>query len=203
MDAHDVTDGAIDTLVVYCHPYEGSLCHAVLLAACRGLEAAGRSYRVVDLYEDGFDPALRAVDLATYMRGTSSDPLVARYQDLLGRSRHLVLVAPIWWNDLPAMLKGWVDKVMLVGFSWEATGHGLHGTLGDRVRSVDLLSTSAAPTAQLEPAVRPCVLEATFAQLGIPERRWHNFGGMDQSTQAQREAWLGRVERLMARGDGC
>ena len=192
------TEKSIDTLIVYCHPYEMSLSAAVLTAVEAGLDRVGRSFEVCDLYADGFDPVLRASDLALYGEGGTNDELVRRYQGQLSRARHLVLVAPVWWNDIPAMLKGWIDKVMLVGFSWEATGHGLSGTLGSIIESVDVFTTSAEPTEHLRASIMATLMDGTFAQLGVKHRAWHNFGGIDLSTPEDRRDWLAEVERIAA-----
>lgn len=197
------TEKSIDTLIVYCHPYEMSLSAAVLTAVEAGLDRAGRSFEVCDLYADGFDPVLRAPDLALYGEGGTNDELVRRYQGQLSRARHLVLVAPVWWNDIPAMLKGWIDKVMLVGFSWEATGYGLSGTLGRVIESVDVFTTSAEPTEHLRAAIMATLMDGTFAQLGVERRSWHNFGGIDQSTPEDRKDWLAEVERIAAGEDAA
>ena len=193
----------MDTLVVYCHPWEGSLNHAVLEALCRRLAREGESFEVIDLYADGFDPALSREELAGYSSGTVLDPLVERYQALVAQASRLVFVTPIWWNDVPAMLRGFIDKVMLAGFSWEATGSGLLGTL-THIKSCDLFTTSAEPTEHLEAALTSSFIEGTLAQLGIgglgaeraANRRWHNFGLIDASTPEQRAAWLAEVEGL-------
>ena len=195
------TEKTIDTLIVYCHPYEMSLSAAVLTAVEAGLDRAERSFEVCDLYADGFDPVLRAPDLALYGEGGTNDELVRRYQGQLSRARHLMLVAPVWWNDIPAMLKGWIDKVMLVGFSWEATGHGLSGTLGSIIESVDVFTTSAEPTEHLRASIMATLMDGTFAQLGVEHRAWHNFGGIDLSTPEDRKGWLAEVERIVAGED--
>lgn len=197
------TEKSIDTLIVYCHPYEMSLSAAVLTAVEAGLDRVGRSFEVCDLYADGFDPVLRAPDLALYGEGGTNDELVRRYQGQLSRARHLVLIAPVWWNDIPAMLKGWIDKVMLVGFSWEATGHGLSGTLGRVIESVDVFTTSAEPTEHLRAAIMATLMDGTFAQLGVERRSWHNFGGIDLSTPEDRKGWLAEVERIVAGEDAA
>lgn len=197
------TEKSIDTLIVYCHPYEMSLSAAVLTAVEAGLDRAGRSFEVCDLYADGFDPVLRASDLALYGEGGTNDELVRRYQCQLSRACHLVLVAPVWWNDIPAMLKGWIDKVMLVGFSWEATGHGLSGTLGSIIESVDVFTSSAEPTERLRAAIMATLMDGTFAQLGVERRSWHNFGGIDLSTPEDRKGWLAEVERIAAGEDAA
>lgn len=206
------------TLVVYCHPWKGSFNHAVLEAVVRRLERSGEGYDVIDLYADGFEPALSTAELSHYNEGVALDPLVVRYQQFVAAADRLEIVCPIWWNDIPAMIRGFIDKVMLVGFSWQATGKGLLGTLTG-IRTCDLWTTSAEPTEHLELALRSSFIEGTLAQLGIgalpdatsaapvasatPEvptaastRRWHNFGLIDASTPESRGAWLREVEGL-------
>ncbi|WP_455139868.1 NAD(P)H-dependent oxidoreductase [Thermophilibacter sp.] len=193
----------LDALVVYCHPWEGSFNHAILGAACRGLDRAGARYEVCDLYADGFQPAMTREELACYNEGRALDPLVARYQGQLARAHRLVLVFPVWWNDVPAMLRGWLDRVMLPGFSWEATGAGLAGRLG-HIERVDAYTTSSNPTdfmrERLGDGIQGTLLDATFWQLGCGAGTWHNFGGIDQSTPEGRAAWLAQVEDELAAG---
>lgn len=191
----------LDTLVVYCHPWEGSFNHAVLEALCAGLERAGRSYEVCDLYADGFRPAMTREELAGYAEGRVLDPLVGRYQRQLARCRRLALVFPVWWNDVPAMLRGWLDRVMLPGFSWVATGSGIEGRLG-HIERVDAFTTSANPTdymrERLGDGIQGTLIGATFWQLGVTRGAWHNFGSIDLSTPESRAGWLEEVGRLAA-----
>ena len=196
-----MTEKSLDALVVYCHPWEGSFNHAIMEAACRGLVRAGLSYEVCDLYADGFQPAMTREELAHYNEGVALDPLVVRYQDQIARARRLVIVCPVWWNDVPAMLRGWLDKVMLPGFSWDATGAGLAGKLGN-IEHVDIYTTSSNPTdymrERLGNGIQGTVIDATFWQLGCGGGTWHNFGGIDASTPESRAAWLEQVEEELA-----
>ena len=183
-------------LIVYCHPYEGSFNHAELEALCERFERAGEPYEVIDLYADGFDPVLSAAELAVYNEGVALDPLVKRYQELVAGADRLVLIFPIWWNDMPAMLRGWFDKVMLAGFSWVATGAGLEGTL-THIERVDVYTTSSNPTEFIEhktgDGIRKTLIEGTLWQLGIGAGTWENFGGMDVSTPEARAAYLEKL----------
>lgn len=184
------------TLIVYCHPYEGNFNHAVLEALCARYDRADESYRVIDLYADGFDPALSSAELAVYSAGEVLDPLVVRYQELVAGCCKLVFVFPIWWNDMPAMLRGWFDKVMLAGFSWIATGEGLEGTL-THIASAEVYTTSANPTAFIREragdGIQRALIDGTLRQLGISHGTWVNFGGMDASTPEERSAYLAKI----------
>lgn len=196
-----MSENAARTLIVYCHPWEGSFTHAVLGAVQRGLDRAGRTWELIDLYADGFEPAMSREELAGYSEGLVLDPLVARYQEQLARCDRLALVFPVWWNDVPAMLRGWLDRVMLPGFSWEATGSGLAGKLG-HIERVDAFTTSSNPTGymreRLGDGIQGTLLDATFWQLGVGEGHWHNLGGLDASTPEERASWLACVEEGLA-----
>lgn len=185
-----------DTLIVYCHPYEGSLCHAVLEALRARMEDEGCAYLVDDLYADGFEPAMPAAELADYASGTPHDPLVEHYLGELCGCRHLALVFPVWWNDAPAMLRGWLDRVLLQGSTWDVGPDGMVGLLGG-IEDVTLYTTSDNPTEFLENAtgngIRRTLLDGTFMQLGIRRRIWHNFGCAGTASPAERSAWLAGV----------
>lgn len=186
----------MDTLIVYCHPYEKSFHHAMLEALCERCERAGETYEVIDLYADGFDPVLSTAELAVYDEGTALDPLVKRYQEMVARCRKLVFIFPVWWNDMPAMLRGWFDKVMLSGFSWIATEHGLEGTL-THIASAEVYTASSNPTEFLQTAtgdgIQKTFIEGTLWQLGIGQGTWTNCGGADLASPEARAAFLARL----------
>lgn len=184
------------TLIVYCHPYEGSFNHAVLEALCERYDRTGEAYQVIDLYQDGFDPALSPAELKVYNEGGVVDPLVLRYQELVAGCNKLVLVFPIWWNDMPAMLRGWFDKVMLAGFSWVSTGEGLKGTL-THIERAEVYTSSSNPTEFIREhtgdGIQRSLIDGTLWQLGIERGTWTNFGGMDLSTAEDRAAYLNEI----------
>ena len=187
----------MSALIVYCHPYEQSFCHAVLESLCKRFEQDGQELLVEDLYADGFSPAMSAEELADYNSGTPHDPLVNRYINELTSCEHLALVFPVWWNDAPAMLRGWLDRVLLKGSSWDVNPDGMVGLLGS-IQDVTLYTCSDNPTEFLENVtgngIRNTLLDGTFMQLGIQRRIWHNFGCVSTSTSSERAAWLRGVE---------
>ena len=200
------------TLIVYCHPYPGSFGHAELEAICRRLDREGHDYEVIDLYEDGFNPTLSRDELKVYFSGESIDPLVTHYQEMLLSAEHLVMIFPIWWSDIPAMLKGWLDKVMLVGSTWYLNDEGrLIGKLSN-IKDLAVYTTSASPTVdtveECGNAIRACLIDGTMWQLNIGGRLeagekglgdtaiWQNYGMVGLDEPANREAYLRRLEGL-------
>lgn len=200
------------TLIVYCHPYPGSFGHAQLEAICRRLEREGHDYEVIDLYEEGFNPVLSREELKVYFAGEIVDPMVKKYQDMLLKAEHLVMIFPIWWSDTPAMLKGWIDKVMLINSTWHLTEEGkLIGNLSN-IKDLAVYTTTAGPTVdtveECGNAIRACLIDGTMWQLNIGGRIeageeglgdaaiWQNYGMVGFGTPEEHETYLRKLEGL-------
>ena len=99
--------------IVYAHPWDESFNHAVLTRTISLLEEKGENITLIDLYKDGFDPVMSEQDLSLYSKGKSTDKLVERYNQILDQTSKIIFIFPIWWYDMPAILRGFFDKVML------------------------------------------------------------------------------------------
>ena len=167
------------TLIIYAHPYDGSFNHAILEEVKAGLEASGRPYEVIDLYADGFDPRYTAEELSLFSKGETTDPLVERYQKMIEASDSWIFVAPMWWSDVPAILKGFLDKVMKQKWAYLPSSTGVKGKL-THVRSAWAITTSTGPTFYYRVSgkngVRRVFLGQAVKQLGVRKRRWTHFG---------------------------
>jgi NAD(P)H dehydrogenase (quinone) len=100
-------------LVVYCHPKDDSFTAAVRDVVLARLAAAGAEVRLSDLYARGFDPVLTEAEWSGYADIPANRAEVAREVADLQWCDTLIFVYPTWWYGLPAMLKGWLDRVML------------------------------------------------------------------------------------------
>lgn len=100
-------------LVVYCHPDPGSFNAAIRDLICTRLQASGAETRLLDLYADGFQPLLSQAEWQAYLDPAQNTLPVARDVEALRWCDTLIFVYPTWWYGLPAMLKGWLDRVML------------------------------------------------------------------------------------------
>ncbi|MFH1417211.1 MAG: NAD(P)H-dependent oxidoreductase [Planctomycetota bacterium] len=103
----------------------------MLDAFTKGLEDAGHSYEIADLYETGFQSEM---DEAQYLRETSGKPNLPVPTDVedeqakINRARGLVFIYPVWWSDCPAKLKGWFDRVLTCGYAYVYDAKGARGT---------------------------------------------------------------------------
>ena len=112
-------------LTVFCHPDHDSFCGAVLDRFVAGAEAAGHEVEVADLYREGFDPVMTLRDLQQF-DGIEMPPEILAEQARVEQCDALCLVFPLWWWSLPAILKGWLDRVWSAGwaYKWEQDPEG-------------------------------------------------------------------------------
>ncbi|MEM8592678.1 MAG: NAD(P)H-dependent oxidoreductase [Pseudomonadota bacterium] len=100
-------------LVVYCHPKEGSFNSAVRDTVMGRLHRGGVETRLRDLYAEGFQPVLTRDEWVGYEDcETNRKPVESHVDDLLWCDT-LIFVYPTWWYGLPAMMKGWLDRVLI------------------------------------------------------------------------------------------
>lgn len=105
-------------LVVYCHPRSDSFTAAVRDCILEKLDEVGAELRVQDLYAAGFDPVLSADEHRAYEdEAINRLPVAAEIEDLLWCDT-LIFVYPTWWYGLPAILKGWLDRVLVPGVAF-------------------------------------------------------------------------------------
>lgn len=192
-------------LVVIAHPCPDSFSHAAADRAVAGLTAAGHRVETIDLYAVDFVTAMsRAERLAYETDDPIVDPQVAAHADLITGAEIIVFVYPTWWSGLPAILKGWLERVMVpgVGFEFdERTGKVRPGLA--QVRRIVGISTYGSPwwaVKLVNDNGRRIITRALRMSCGLRARTtWLGLYGMDTTTPAARTAFLADVERRMAK----
>lgn len=137
----------MNVLAVFCHPRRDSFSGAVLNRFVAGAEAAGHLVEIADLYREGFEPVMSLRDLEQF-DGVAMPPEVLAEQARVENCDALCLVFPIWWYGMPAMLKGWLDRVWSAGwaYTWE---HDPEGSLLEP-RPLTLLAPAGASLRLIE-----------------------------------------------------
>ena len=185
----------MEVVIVVCHPREGSLCHAIAGRCAEVLERSGHRALTHDLYRERFDPVLSTQELD---RGFSFDEQVQRYGAELGRSGGIVLVHPDWWGQPPALLKGWIDRVLRPGVAYE-----FEPAEEPSRRRTPLLAGKRAVVfcttdAELEPPwIEPMWRQGVFGFCGITESVVRVFAGVRESSYARRQRWLESVSETI------
>ena len=107
----------VETLIFYAHPKREGHNAALLAAVQQELQAAKQEYQLIDLYQDSFDPILHPNEHYTSGGYDKSDQVV-HYQDLIANASRLIFIYPVWWGAMPAVLKGFFDKVLTPRFAY-------------------------------------------------------------------------------------
>ncbi len=190
--------------VVVAHPNVDSYAGALAGRAAAGLRAGGHKVTVIDLYRDGFRTAMSEAERIAYHGDDPIlDPLVAHYADVVGRAEVLVFVYPTWWSGLPAILKGWLERVMVpgVGFRFDERTGKVKPGLG-HVRRIVGISTYGSPRAYVAAVNdngRRILTRALRVSCGLHTRAtWLGLYGIDTSTPDDRAEFAARVERTLA-----
>lgn len=175
--------------IVYGHPYAGSFNHAILDAVREALTARNARHVVIDLYADGFDPAVRAGALALYGAGRTNDALAEQYLGILRDTTQIIFVYPVWWGTEPAIIKGFYDSVLLKDATWT---YSPDGRLLPRltIEKTTIFTTSEAPGAFFASYFEHYLPEHVFDAVGMRNVAWHNLENITTVSAAEREAFL-------------
>ena len=130
-------------LVVVAHPVENSFTMALARAYGAELTALGHSVKTRDLYRMGFNPVLAAHELAPLSADRPPNPDVAAVQDDIRATDALTVIYPLWWLSMPAIMKGYIDRVFARGFAYESRAGKVHGLLP--AKTSVLITISGAP----------------------------------------------------------
>jgi putative NADPH-quinone reductase len=189
--------------IILAHPNPGSFNHAIAATAADTLRQHGHQVILHDLCQEEFPALLPAAELK---REAKLDPVIARHCDEIVAADGIILVHPNWWDTPPAILKGWVDRVLRMGvayrFETNAKGEGVSvGML--RARSALVFNTANTPDEYelkvlgdpLEKFWKQCV----FGLCGVKNVQRRNYSVIITSTPEQRAAWLAEVRATMER----
>ncbi len=110
-------------LIVLAHPDFNSLSHGVAAGIAEGIAAfdAANSFEIADLTEEAFDPRFTEADIAAHRRKTVAPADVLAEQARIDRADALILVYPVYWWSMPALMKGWIDRVFANGWAYDDT----------------------------------------------------------------------------------
>ena len=188
--------------VILAHPDKESLNHAIAHAAKEALSEYHHTVCFHDLYEERFDPVLTAQEIP---RGASLAGEIMEHCNEIAHADGIIIVHPNWWGQPPAILKGWIDRVIRPGVAYEFeegdSGEGVpRGLL--RARAALVFNTSNTPAQRetrcfgdpLETLWKTCVCGLCGVQLF--ERKM--FHVVVTSSEEQRSEWLREVRETVA-----
>lgn len=189
--------------IILAHPHKGSFNHAIADAAAKILQANGHEVAFHDLYEEKFDPVLPDTEMPrdTWLCGP-----VDRHCSEIRKADGIIIVHPNWWGQPPAILKGWIDRVVRPGVAYEfKEGDGGEGVPVGllKAKAALVFNTSNTPKEReqeefgdpLEAIWKNCI----FGLCGVKNFYRKTFGVVVTSTPQRREAWLAEVRETVGR----
>jgi len=186
--------------VILAHPSIGSFNHAIADTVRDVLNNSGHEVRFHDLYLEQFDPILPVSEVPKH---AELHPLIRQHCDEIAEANGIVTIHPNWWGQPPAIMKGWIDRVIRPGVAYEFmesdTGEGVPcGLL--RAKTALVLNTSNTPDDReqkvfhdpLETIWKNCI----FNLCGVSHVLRRTFNVMVTSTEMKRAHWLVEVRDL-------
>ncbi|MDG5974673.1 NAD(P)H dehydrogenase (quinone) [Hydrogenophaga taeniospiralis CCUG 15921] len=185
-------------LLILAHPRRDSLCGALFDACGEGARQAGAECRELVLGELHFDPDVHAVS----PEQQPLEPDLQRAQRDIQWAEHLVFVYPTWWGTFPALLKGFLDRVLTPGFAFRHVTHDRWDKLLSG-RTADLITTMDTPPLIYRLIYRApgqqALARATLGYCGIRSAHVETCGPVIAADAGQRQQWLDRARSIGAR----
>ncbi len=198
----------MEVLVVCAHPHEGSFNHAITAAVNKGCARAGHHATTLDLYALDFAAAMSCEEHRAY-HGEQPllDPMAAEHAALVRQARTLVFVYPTWWSQPPAILKGWLERVLVPGVAFTFDDKGKVRPGLQNVRRIIGISTYGAPWTYvklLNDGGRRMLTRALRMNCGArTPTTWIGLYSIDTLGERERAAFLDRVEHRLAHLHGA
>ena len=187
--------------IILAHPDANSFNHAIAAQCRETLNRCGHQVIFHDLYREGFDPILTAHEIP---RDTALPTQVRQHCAEIAEADGIIVVHPNWWGQPPAILKGWIDRVVRPGVAYEFvegdSGSGVpFGLL--KARSAIVFNTANTEVEReksvfldpLETIWRNCV----FGLCGVNVFCRRTFTTVVTSDREQRKNWLSEVAQLV------
>jgi putative NADPH-quinone reductase len=189
----------MQALIVIAHPHKESFNHAVAARVAERLEASNYTVHVHDLYEQAFNPVLSSEEMR---RKFSLDSDIQIHYERLESADILIFIHPDWWGSPPAILKGWIDRVFSPGIAYDYEGAEFMAKdkiplLSGKKAGVFITSNQEEFDASLK-NLHHFWVRQVLQFCGIAEPTCEIFYDIRHSTFAQRQAWIDKIDRMVA-----
>ena len=186
-------------LIVYAHPHPESLNHAILDTTVSTLKKNGHEVIVRDLYELDFQPVLRPEDMAAMKAGQTPKDIKTE-QECINDADVITLIYPIWWTGLPAILKGYVDRVFSYGYAYAVGEEGIIKLLKGKKGLI--INTHGTPNEEYDEIGMTAGLKVTsdigiFDFSGIETVEHLLFGSIGYVNEEDYKSMINKVEETI------
>ena len=191
---------------MYCHPYNKSFNAAIKSVIIDVHKKSDVQLNVFDLNKMQFNPVMSQKELREFVRARKEginvenlDPMVVEMGREINDSDELILLFPIWWELMPAQMKGFIDKVMCPGLLYTNLSEFKLKVISDKWKKVTVITTMNTPSFLYRTlfgnAINFALKYGTFMKLGVKSYRWINLSSVKLKSQSKREDDLHRIEK--------
>jgi len=194
----------MNVLIVFNHPYKGSYCSAILNSVQEGLNRANHNVDLIHLDEDGFNPVMKQEDLLAFRNRKVTDPQSIAYINRLEKADCVVFIFPIWWELMPALMKGFIDKVIFPGSFYNYTDSGnFMSPLMKNIKHITVITTMNTPRPLYKliygNAIKKAFIRGTLRKTGYKNISWINLSMVKSVSRERRGKWLANIENRFAK----
>ena len=194
------------------HPRPNSFCHAISATARSALTAAGHTIEHHDLYDEGFDPCLTSDEAYTIgdtfeqTIARAADPVLQQHREGVGKAKGLLVVHPNWWGKPPAILAGWMDRVLVPGVAYRLeTAAGLPEGLLTMKTALIINTSDTEAEREINDLGDPLELiwgRCVLPYCGVENYQRHIFRPVNGSSPETRSSWLEDTKKYCHAGFG-
>ncbi|MBC8793857.1 MAG: NAD(P)H dehydrogenase [Tagaea sp. CACIAM 22H2] len=189
-------------LLISAHPVETSFNAAIQKTALAALRRAGHEVDHLDLYAENFNPVLSREERLGYHEIPANRGPVQPYVDRLMAAEGIVFVFPTWCYGLPAILKGWFDRVLLPGVSFNLGADGIARPALTHIKRVIGISTYGRPwwVATFlvgNPPKKQIMRYFRLLTAGRAKMNWLAHYDMNRATDKTRSDFLAKIDRTL------
>jgi Putative NADPH-quinone reductase (modulator of drug activity B) len=183
-------------LIIYAHPKDGSLNHHLMQTVVEILQSKNQEIEIRDLYQLNFNPILSLEDMKGQRIGKVADD-VKQEQDYIFWADHITFIYPIWWTGMPAIMKGFIDRVFSYGFAYRYDQGIQRGLLTGKQTTI--INTHGKSKTEYESTGMDKALSLTsdkgvFTYCGLEINQHFFFDKADKASSEVIEEWTSQVK---------
>jgi len=183
-------------LIINGHPDKESFSFALAAAYKKGVLKSNAEIKEINIRELNFNPNLQY----GYRKRTELEPDLLDAQEKLKWAEHLVWVYPVWWSSVPAIMKGFLDRVLLPGFAFKKRENSLFSDKCLKGKTARIISTLDQPAWYYKWIYKSpshnAIKKGTLHFIGVRKVGITTIGPIRLSKDAYRAKWLQKVEKL-------
>lgn len=191
----------MNVLVILGHPYNESFNHAIADTCNNRLVENGHSVVFHDLYQEGFNPIIDTIEIPKHGQ---IDDIIKNHCDDLINSDGIIIIHPNWWGQPPAIIKGWIDRIIRPGIAYEfEEGDNGEGTpIGLLKAKIGLVFNTSNTSEERENSIFKDPLDTIwknciFDFCGVKQFDRRMFRIIVNSDLDQRNIWLNEVKMMI------